>query len=54
MMATFDEIRKQALAEWEALEQSDKPRILVGAGTCGLAAGATAVLATINRELARH
>ena len=51
---TFDEIRKRAIAEWEALEQSDKPRILVGAGTCGKAAGAMAVLEAINRELARH
>jgi len=51
---TFDEIRKRAIAEWEALEQSDKPRILVGAGTCGKAAGGMAVLEAINRELARH
>ena len=51
---TFDEIRSQAISEWEALEDSDKPRILIGAATCGRAAGATAVLEAINSELARH
>jgi len=50
----FDEIRRRAIAEWEALEKSAKPRILVGAGTCGQAAGAMAVLEAINSALARH
>jgi NADH-quinone oxidoreductase subunit F len=50
---SFDEIRKQAIAEWEALQHSDKPRILVGTATCGRAAGALAVLETIERELSR-
>jgi len=54
MIVTFDKIRSQARAEWEALERSDKPRILVGAATCGRAAGAMAVLEAINRELARR
>jgi NADH-quinone oxidoreductase subunit F len=53
-MVTFDEIQSQAISEWQALEQSDKPRILIGAATCGRAAGAMAVLEAINRELARH
>ncbi len=51
---TFDEIRSQAISEWEALEHSDKPRILVGAATCGRAAGAGAVLEAINSALAQH
>ncbi len=51
---TFDEIRKQALAEWEALVHSPKPRILVGTGTCGRAAGALALLDVIHTELARR
>ncbi len=50
---TFDEIRKQAIAEWEALQHSEKPRIIVGAATCGQAAGATSVLETIDKELSR-
>jgi NADH-quinone oxidoreductase subunit F len=51
---TFDEIRSQALLEWEALQSSGKPRILIGAATCGRAAGALAVLEAINATLARH
>jgi len=51
---TFDKIKSQAVSEWEALEHSDKPLILVGAATCGRAAGAMAVLEAINRELKRH
>jgi len=51
---TFDERRNQARAEWEALEHSDKPRILVGTATCGRASGAPAVLEAIKSELARR
>ena len=51
---TFDEIRSQAISEWKALEHSDKPRILLGAATCGRAAGALAVLEAINSKLAQH
>jgi len=51
---TFDEIRSQAVSEWQALEHSDKPRILIGTATCGQAAGALAVLEAINSELAKH
>ncbi|GAI02016.1 unnamed protein product, partial [marine sediment metagenome] len=38
----------------EALEHSEKPRILVGAATCGRSAGALNVLQTINDELAKR
>ena len=48
---SLDEIRKQALSERAVLEQSKKTRILIGTGTCGRAAGAMAVLETINKEL---
>jgi len=54
MAMTFDKIRTQAISEWEALEHSDKPRILIGAATCGQAAGATAVLEAIETKLAQH
>ncbi|MFH1382774.1 MAG: NADH-quinone oxidoreductase subunit NuoF [Chloroflexota bacterium] len=50
---SFAEVQKQAQAEWEALQKSTKPRILIGTGTCGKAAGAEAVLEAINKELAR-
>jgi len=51
---TFDEIQSRAIAEWEALADSEKPRVLVGAATCGRSAGALAVLEAINAELAKH
>ncbi len=51
---TFGEIRSQAISEWEARENSDKPCILVGAATCGRASGALSVLEALNTELARH
>ena len=51
---TFNEIRSRAISEWEALERSDRPRILIGTATCGRAAGAMSVLEAINRELKRH
>ena len=50
----FDKIQKRAVSEWQALQSSNKPRILVGAGTCGSAAGALDVLKAINEELARQ
>ncbi len=49
----FDEIRNQAVSEWEALQHSEKPRILVGTATCGRASGAMAVLEAIDKELSR-
>ncbi len=48
---SFADIQKRAIAEWETLQHSNIPRILVGAATCGRAAGAEAVLAAIDREL---
>ena len=53
MIVTFDKIKSRAISEWEALESSNKPRILIGTATCGRAAGAMAVLEAINRELKR-
>ena len=51
---TFGEIRGQAVSEWETLEHSGKPRILVGTATCGRAAGALAVLEASKSELAQR
>ena len=50
----FEKIQEKAKAEWAALEHSDKPHILVGAATCGRAAGALAVIDAIHSELAKH
>ena len=49
---SFADIQKRATAEWDALRHGPTPGILVGAGTCGRAAGGEAVLAEIDRELA--
>lgn len=48
---SFADIQKRAIAEWDALRHGPTPGVLVGAGTCGRAAGAEAVLAEIDREL---
>jgi NADH-quinone oxidoreductase subunit F len=48
---SFADIQKRAIAEWDALRHGPTPGILVGAGTCGRAAGAEAVLAEIDKEL---
>jgi NADH-quinone oxidoreductase subunit F len=47
-------IRAHAVSKWEALKQSQEPRILIGTATCGRAAGALDVLRTINEELAQQ
>ncbi|MFW6189847.1 MAG: NADH-quinone oxidoreductase subunit NuoF [Planctomycetota bacterium] len=41
---TFKAIRRRALESWEEFDSDDGRRILVGAGTCGRAAGGTGVL----------
>jgi NADH-quinone oxidoreductase subunit F len=51
---SFADIQKEAIAEWQALQDSQKPRILVGAGTCSRAAGAEPVLAAIDKKLAEQ
>jgi len=48
----FDEIQHQATSQWEALQQ--KTRILVGAATCGRAAGALDVVRAFETELAKR
>lgn len=50
---SFEEIRNRAISESEALEKSEKPRIFVGMATCGRAAGATAVVEVIEKEISR-
>jgi len=50
----FEEIKKQAMSQWEAIQNSSKPRILIGTGTCGIAAGAEDVLNTLGEELNKN
>ena len=50
----FAEIQEKAKADWEALEKSRKPRIIVGTATCGRAAGALDVIDSIKAALSKH
>jgi len=50
----FKEVKTQASSQWEAMQDSDKIRILIGMGTCGRAAGAEDVLAALNQKLAEQ
>ncbi|MHC4714732.1 MAG: NADH-ubiquinone oxidoreductase-F iron-sulfur binding region domain-containing protein, partial [Planctomycetota bacterium] len=51
---TFDEIRDKAREQWGRFDSPAKPRILVGAGTCGSAAGAGEGVEAVRRELKRR
>lgn len=50
----FTEIQNKATEEWQALWKDGKPLILVGYATCGIAAGASAVMKKIGEELAQR
>jgi NADH-quinone oxidoreductase subunit F len=49
----FEKIRTEAMSQRKAMQTSSNPRILIGTGTCGMAAGAGDVLESLERELAR-
>ncbi|MGO9313681.1 MAG: NADH-ubiquinone oxidoreductase-F iron-sulfur binding region domain-containing protein [Syntrophobacteraceae bacterium] len=49
----FEDIKTQAIAEWEALEQGVIPIIRIGAATSDRATGALEVIAAFESELAR-
>ena len=51
---TFDEIQKQAMSAYEALQYSGRPRVFVGTATCGRAAGAVAIVEAIDKELSQR
>ena len=51
---TFNEIKTQALSEWETLKHSNKPQILVETSTCSEGAGALSVLEAIKSALTQH
>jgi NADH-quinone oxidoreductase subunit F len=48
---TYEEMKKEALAEWQTLEHSGKPRILIGAATCGRASGSMKVKEAMQARL---
>jgi NADH-quinone oxidoreductase subunit F len=47
----FTEIKKRAIAEWQALQNSGRTRIYIGTATCGRASGAMDILDVIKEEL---
>jgi NADH-quinone oxidoreductase subunit F len=47
----FTEIKKQSVSKWEDIQNSPKVRILIGTGTCGIAAGAEDILKTLREEI---
>ncbi len=51
---TFETIQAQAVSEWKSLQSSQKPLLLLGAGTCGIAAGAMNVLQALEAEMVRQ
>jgi len=48
---SYQDILRSAKEEWEGLQRSDRPLILVGTATCGRSAGALEVLDTFKKEL---
>ena len=51
---SFAEIQSRANAQWKELWEGDKPLILVGMATCGMAAGGNATMAAVKEELAKR
>ncbi len=45
------ELRKKAQKDLEARKTENKPKIIVGMGTCGIAAGARKILKVIMKEV---
>lgn len=49
-MTTLEKIRVKAFAEWQALQEDSRPHVLVGAATCGKAAGALDTIAAFREQ----
>ncbi len=54
MVSTFREIKSCAESQWQELCNSGKSVIMVGAGTCGQAAGALEILRAIRNEIKKQ
>ena len=50
----FETLRKQALEAWRQLQASPRPRVILGMGTCGIAAGAMHIREVVQRTLEEH
>jgi (2Fe-2S) ferredoxin len=51
---TLERRRRRAATRWAALAASPRPVVYIGMGSCGLAAGAAAVLAAVRAHLAER
>ena len=45
------ELREKVQKEMETRDNSDKPKIIIGMGTCGIAAGAREILQAVMEEI---
>jgi NADH-quinone oxidoreductase subunit F len=50
----FEGVRREAITQWQEMQESDRVRILIGMGTCGRAAGAQSILDALSKELAQE
>lgn len=53
-MSAFDAIKAQAEEAWRQLQESPRPRISLGMGSCGIASGVEKTKAALEKELERH
>jgi NADH-quinone oxidoreductase subunit F len=53
-MMNFKEIKQRASSKWKEMQGSRNPRIFIGTGTCGNAAGAEDVLKAFEEELRKN
>jgi NADH:ubiquinone oxidoreductase subunit F (NADH-binding)/(2Fe-2S) ferredoxin/NAD-dependent dihydropyrimidine dehydrogenase PreA subunit len=53
-MKTLGEMKKRALAEWQESEQQSRPSVLIGAATCGRAAGALETVEAFEVQQKKH
>jgi NADH-quinone oxidoreductase subunit F len=53
-MMDFNDINQRAHTQWQAMQESPNARILIGMGTCGIAAGAEDILVTLREELDKN
>ncbi len=52
--STFQDIKESALSRWNKLQDGKTPVVLVGAATCGRAAGALEVRDVLRKEVRKH
>ena len=50
----FEAIQQKAKEEWGTFNRLEKPRILIGAATCGRAAGAMSIWKLFEEEIEKH